>query len=153
MALIHTPLLGIAAFSGTGKTTLLRRIIPALKTPMGPVGLIKHTHHRFEVDWPGKDSHRLARAGAAQTLVASPLRRAVISHYPTAQPAALEDHLATLDDGSLGLILVEGYKRKPLPKLELHRPSLGHPLLAHDDPSVVAIACDAPLEAPPVEVL
>ena len=139
------PVVGFAAFSGTGKTTLLCRLIPLLRARGLRLGLIKHSHHAFEVDRPGKDSHRLRRAGATQVLVASRRRTALLrGHDPGARPT-LAEFLPQLDAAGLDLLLVEGYKYYPIPKIELHRPSLGHPLLALDDPDIVAVATDAPL--------
>jgi len=148
------PVIGFAAFSGTGKTTLLCRVIPLLVAQGLRLGLIKHSHHTFEMDRPGKDSFVLRQAGAQQVLVASRRRCAVISqHSPTAR-LSLADFLNRLDSAELDLILVEGYKYYPIPKIELHRPSLGHPLLAPDDPDIVAVATDAVLtQAVAVSVL
>lgn len=146
IASIKTPVVGFAAFSGTGKTTLLRELIPLLRQRGLRLGLIKHSHHAFEVDRPGKDSYVLRKAGAAQLVVASARRSAVMHQHAT--NLALEDFLPQFDDGELDLILVEGYKHYPIPKIELHRPKLGHPVLARDDPNVVAIASDAPLFKP-----
>ena len=142
---LQTPTLGIAAFSGTGKTTLLRQIIPLLRAKNLRLGLIKHSHHAFEIDRPGKDSYILARAGAVQTVVASARRTAIITqHQPDAGPT-LWNFIKRLDTKGLDLILVEGFKYQPIPKVELHRPILGHPLLCLHDPSVIAVAADAPL--------
>jgi molybdopterin-guanine dinucleotide biosynthesis protein B len=141
----RTPVLGFAAFSGTGKTTLLRRVIPLLRKKGLRLGLIKHGHHGFEVDTQGKDSYVLRRAGAMQMLVASAQRTVLIQDHPAGDHPSLPDFIRTLDDGNLDLILVEGFKYQPIPKIELHRPSLGHPLLCHDDPAVIAVATDRPL--------
>lgn len=143
-----TPVVGFAAFSGTGKTTLLTRIVPLLRARGLRLGLVKHSHHDFEIDRPGKDSYRLRRAGATRVVVASSRRRAVIrQHAGSARPPLLTDFLARLDHADLDLLLVEGYKYYPIPKIELHRPALGHPLLAPDDPDIVAVAADAPVSA------
>ncbi len=140
-----TPVVGFAAFSGTGKTTLLCRLIPLLRARGLRLGLIKHSHHAFEIDRPGKDSFRLRQAGAARVVVASTRLRAVISQHPPPGRLALDDFLRRLDDPALDLLLVEGYKYYPIPKIEVHRPSLGHPLLASDDPDIIAVASDAPV--------
>lgn len=134
-------MLGIAAFSGTGKTTLLKKLIPCLVADGLRLGLVKHTHHRFRLDPPGRDAPRLDLP-AAQVLALSSQRSALLRQHPVQQ---LWDHLQRLDDPSLDLILVEGYKRIALPKIELHRPSLGHPLLCEEDPQVLAVASDVPL--------
>lgn len=137
--------LGIAGFSGSGKTTLLTRVIPALLRKGLRLAVIKHAHHDFELDLPGKDSYRLRHAGASQTLVASSRRWALITELPAVQEPALEMLLAQLDPTRSDLVLVEGLRHGPHPKLEVHRPALGHPLLAARDPCIVAVASDAPL--------
>ena len=145
MTLLSKPVLGFAAFSGTGKTTLLCRVIPLLTRCGLRLGLIKHSHHAFEVDRPGKDSFVLRQAGAQQVVVASRRRCAVLSQYPADARLSLAEFLGQLNTDELDLVLVEGYKYYPLPKIELHRPSLGHPLLALDDPDIIAVATDAAL--------
>ena len=143
------PLLGFAAYSGTGKTTLLRRLLPLLKARGLRVGVVKHAHHSFDTDIPGKDSYELRKAGAAQMLVASRRRWALVTETASAREPRLEDALRHLDQASLDLILVEGFKAESFPKIELHRPGLGHPLLCHDDRSIIAVATDAPLAIDP----
>ncbi len=140
------PVLGFIAFSGTGKTTLLTRLIPLLKTRDLKAGLIKHAHHRFDIDKPGKDSYELRKAGADQVLVASRHRWALVTETPDnhADPR-LQNLLDKLDTSHLDIVLVEGFKHVPFPRIELHRPSLGHPLLFPDDPTIIAVASDAPL--------
>ncbi|VAX12928.1 Molybdopterin-guanine dinucleotide biosynthesis protein MobB [hydrothermal vent metagenome] len=141
------PLLGFVAFSGTGKTTLLKQLIPLLKQQKLKIGLIKHAHHRFDIDIPGKDSYELRKAGADQVLVASQQRWAMITETPVQKDdPALSDMLAHLDQSRLDLILIEGFKHVAFPKLELYRPTLGHPLLFPDDTDILAIATDAPLQ-------
>lgn len=141
----RVPVLGFAAFSGTGKTTLLCRIVPILGAHGLRLGLLKHTHHGFEVDRPGKDSHRLRQAGACQVIVASRRRWAAIRTDRRAPEPGLDELLDDLRSEALDLILVEGFKRSPLPKVELHRPVLGHPLLAALDPTVLAVITDDPI--------
>ncbi|VAX05684.1 Molybdopterin-guanine dinucleotide biosynthesis protein MobB [hydrothermal vent metagenome] len=142
----NCPLLGVVAFSGTGKTTLLKQLIPLLKSQNLKLGLIKHAHHHFDIDIPGKDSYELRKAGADQVLVASQQRWAMILETPEQDgDPELSEMLAHLDQASLDLILVEGFKHVTFPKLELHRPSLGHPLLFPDDADILAVATDAPL--------
>lgn len=141
------PLLGFSAWSGTGKTTLLRRLLPLLKEQGLAVGVIKHAHHSFEIDQPGKDSFELRSAGADQVLVVSRRRMALIRELPeTRREPELEEVLAGLDPEGLDLLLVEGYKHAAFPKIELHRRALGRPLLHPQDPHIVAVACDSPLE-------
>ncbi len=142
------PILGFAAFSGTGKTTLLTQLIPILKTHKLRIGLIKHSHHNFEIDQPGKDSYRLRKAGAMTVLLASKQRRAIITEIEPAQEPKLADQLQIIDQSNLDLILVEGFKAEIFPKIEIHRPVLNKPLLYLNDPSIIAVASDSPLELP-----
>jgi len=138
------PILGFVAYSGTGKTTLLLKIIPILKAKGLRIGMIKHTHHKkFDIDYPGKDSYRLRQAGAEQMLVASSKRWALMVELENkfAEPD-LEQLLVHLDQQKLDLILVEGFKHENFPKIEVHRPSLGNPLFFPEDNSIIAIACD-----------
>ena len=144
----HIPLLGFAAFSGTGKTTLLTQIIPILKHQGLRIGLIKHSHHNFQIDQPGKDSFRLREAGASPVMLVSTHRRAIITDITPAQEPRLNDQLKHFDQSELDLILVEGFKAEPFPKIELHRPSLNKPLLYPNDPNIIAIASDCPLQTP-----
>lgn len=148
------PLLGFCAFSGTGKTTLLTRLIPLLRTRGVRVAVIKHAHHRFDIDRPGKDSYRFRAAGAAQVLIASQRRLALMRELPAGLPEPpLAELVGCLELSETDLILVEGFKHEPIPKIELYRPSLGHPLLHGDDPHVIAVATDAriaPARALPV---
>ncbi|MDC8803791.1 molybdopterin-guanine dinucleotide biosynthesis protein B [Halomonas pacifica] len=142
------PLLGIAAWSGTGKTTLLEALLPRLAERGLQVAVIKHAHHEFEVDRPGKDSHRLRQAGAAPMLVASRRRVALMYETPGQEEPELPELIDLLRPRRPDLVLVEGFKAWPLPKLELHRPELGKPLLAPQDPWVRAVASPAPLALP-----
>lgn len=142
------PLLGIAAWSGTGKTTLLEALLPRLAERGLGVAVIKHAHHEFEVDRPGKDSHRLRQAGAAPMLVASRRRVALMYETPGQEEPELPELIDLLRPRRPELVLVEGFKAWPLPKLELHRPELGKPLLAPQDPWVRAVASPAPLALP-----
>tara|TARA_R110002094_G_scaffold74548_1_gene82015 strand:+ start:1673 stop:2269 length:597 start_codon:yes stop_codon:yes gene_type:complete len=143
------PLLGIAAFSGTGKTTLLKQVIPLLKQRGVRVGIIKHAHHRFDVDTPGKDSYELRKAGAGQMLIGSRDRWALMTETPEEQEDPDLNYLIEqLDASRLDLILVEGFKHLPFPKIELHRPSIGNKLLFPKDPYVIAIAHDQALPVP-----
>lgn len=137
------PVLGFAAFSGTGKTTLLTQLIPLLRQRGWHVGLIKHSHHTFEIDVQGKDSYLLRQAGARQTMIASTRRTVVMEQHR--QPWHLESLLHWVASDNLDIILVEGFKHYPIPKIELHRPGLGYPLLYQHDPTVIAVATDAPL--------
>ena len=141
----HVPVLGIAAYSGTGKTTLLVRLIPLLKAKGLRIGLIKHSHHHFEVDHSGKDSFRLREAGANPVMLSSKYRRAVLTKHETPAEPMLSEQLSHLDQSGLDLVLVEGFKRETFAKIELHRPSLGKPALYPGDNSIIAVATDAKL--------
>jgi len=144
----EVPILGFAAFSGTGKTTLLTRLIPLLKGHGLKIGLIKHAHHHFEIDHPGKDSYELRKAGASPVMVVSNRRRAIIYEYPPEEDVRLQPQLAFLKTRELDLILVEGFKHEAVAKIELHRPALQTPLLFPNDQSVIAVATDEPLSRP-----
>lgn len=139
------PILGFAAFSGTGKTTLLEQIIPLLKQQGLRIALIKHSHHNFQIDQPGKDSFRLREAGASPVMLVSSHRRAIITEFATAQEPKLDDQLKLFDQSELDLILVEGFKAEAFPKIELHRAAINKPLLFPNDPNIIAIATDTPL--------
>jgi molybdopterin-guanine dinucleotide biosynthesis protein B len=144
----QVPLLGFAAFSGTGKTTLLKKLIPLLTARGLHAGLIKHSHHAFEIDHPGKDSYELRRAGASPVMLSSSHRRAIMTEHRTIREPTLNGELAYFDQTGLDLILVEGFKRERFPKIELHRPALGKRLLFPTDETIIALATDA---APAVE--
>lgn len=137
------PMLGFSAFSGTGKTTLLTQLLPELKQRDIHVAVIKHAHHNFDIDKPGKDSYEIREAGAQQMLIASSKMMALMEKNQSndADPR-LSDLLPRLDTSKLDLILVEGFKHEAIAKIELHRPSLGKPLLFRDDPHIIAIASD-----------
>ena len=145
------PVLGFAAFSGTGKTTLLRQLIPLLKARGLRIGLIKHAHHESDIDKPGKDSYELRKAGASQVMLSSSRRRAIITEFDFPVEPSLNDELRFMDQTQLDILLVEGFKDATFPKVELHRSSLGRPLLFRDDPDIIAIALDSDtvLEPPP----
>lgn len=142
------PILGFAAFSGTGKTTLLTQLIPLLKQQSLRIGLIKHSHHNFQIDQPGKDSFRLREAGASQIMLVSTHRRAIITEFQPIREPDLDQELLAYDQSELDLILVEGFKAAHFPKIELHRLSLDKPLLYLNDPDIIAVASDTPLKLP-----
>lgn len=137
---------GLAGWSGSGKTTLLTAMIPELLKQGLTVSTIKHAHHEFDVDRPGKDSWRHRKAGAMEVMVASSRRWALMHELRDAPEPALDELIAKMSP--VDLLLVEGFKRDPHPKLEVHRPSLGKPLLYPDDPNIVAIASDETFPAP-----
>jgi molybdopterin-guanine dinucleotide biosynthesis protein B len=137
---------GLAGWSGSGKTTLLVALIPELVARGLSVSTIKHAHHDFDVDRPGKDSWRHREAGATEVMVSSARRWALMHELRGDPEPRLEELVARLSP--VDLLLVEGFKRQPHPKLEVHRPSLGKPLIYPEDPHVVAIATDEPFAAP-----
>ena len=133
--------LGLAGWSGSGKTTLALKLIKRLRKKGLTVSTIKHAHHSFDVDVPGKDSYRHRQAGAGQVLVSSCHRWALMTELNDAPELTLDaamEHLKPCD-----LVLIEGFKSAFVPKLEIHRPALGKPLLCHSIPEIVAIASDA----------
>ncbi len=140
------PVVGFAAWSGTGKTTLLRQLIPILRRRDVAVGIIKHTHHDFDIDYPGKDSYELRKSGAAQTLIASVHRRALVVEHETPLELDLDTLLESLDPSRLDVVLVEGFRHLPFPKIEVYRSALGRPLMYPQDPTIIAIASNDALE-------
>ncbi|MBT9096537.1 molybdopterin-guanine dinucleotide biosynthesis protein B [Methylovulum psychrotolerans] len=143
------PVLGFVAASGTGKTTLLTALIPLLKNQGLRIGLIKHSHHDFQIDQPGKDSFRLRAAGASPVLLVSRHRSAMITDIlPVCEPQ-LAESLRQFDQTGVDLVLVEGFKAEKFPKIELHRRGLVQPLLYPDDPDIIAVASDEALDLPP----
>jgi molybdopterin-guanine dinucleotide biosynthesis protein B len=135
---------GFAGWSGSGKTTLIERLIPLVVARGLTVSLIKHAHHTFDVDQPGKDSYRHRHAGCSEVLVSSSRRWALMHELRGAgEPdfAQLAGHISPCD-----LLLVEGFKREKLPKLEVYRAAVDEPLIHPHDPDVVAVASDAPVD-------
>ena len=134
------------AKSGTGKTTLLEKVIAELKGRGHKVGVIKHDAHHFDIDYPGKDSYRLTAAGADAMLISSPEKLALVKQQNASPP--VEELLATYFTG-MDIILTEGFKRSGLPKIEVHRRERSATLLCrgdHYDPTLIAVASDEPLE-------
>ena len=138
------PVLGFAAWSGTGKTTLLTQVIPRLREQGVRVAMIKHAHHKFDVDKPGKDSYELRKSGASQMLICSSRRFALMTDFEEEREPLLSDYLDQLDMDGCDLVLVEGFKHETFPKIELHRPGVGKPLICPDDDSIIAVATDEP---------
>jgi molybdopterin-guanine dinucleotide biosynthesis adapter protein len=136
--------IGIAGYSGSGKTTLIEKVIPVLVGEGLRVSLIKHAHHEFDVDQPGKDSYRHRHAGCAEVLVSSSKRWALMHELRGAPEPSLQDLLRQVSP--CDLVIVEGYKAEPIAKIEVHRRASHTPLLHPDDPHVVAVATDEPLE-------
>jgi molybdopterin-guanine dinucleotide biosynthesis protein B len=135
--------IGIAGYSGSGKTTLIEKVIPLLVGEGLRVSLIKHAHHEFDVDQPGKDSYRHRHAGCTEVLVSSSKRWALMHELRGAAEATLQEQLKKL--APCDLVIVEGYKAEPIPKIEVHRHAAPTPLLHLEDPHVIAVATDEPL--------
>ena len=142
----NLPLLGFAAYSGTGKTTVLEALLPLLTDAGLKVGVLKHAHHDFDVDKPGKDSYRLRKAGANQMLISSRNRNVMMTETPEAE-ADFDYLLTRFDTSTLDLILVEGCKNIAFPKIELHRDEVGKPWLYPNDNNIIAIAADSKVES------
>ena len=124
---------------------MLVRLLPRLRARGLRVGVVKHAHHDFDTDQPGKDSYELRKAGATQMLVGSSRRSALIIERESTTEPRLAELLPLLDTGGLDLILVEGFKAEPFPKIELHRRALDRPLQCLEDDNIVAVASDTPL--------
>ena len=135
---------GIAGWSGSGKTTLVRRLVPELIGRGLSVSTVKHAHHDFDVDRPGKDSYEHRAAGAKEVMVASSVRWALMHEGRGEAEPGLDDLVARM--APVDLILIEGFKSERYQKLEVHRPSLGKKLLCVEDTDVVALASDGPVE-------
>ncbi len=134
--------LGLAGWSGAGKTTLLTALLPLLTAQGLRVSTIKHTHHGVDLDKPGKDSFRHREAGAHEVMVASAARWALLHEHDGPEPS-LDDLLARMTP--VDLVLVEGFKSSPIPKLEVYRAALGKPPLWPGRDDILAVASDAPL--------
>jgi molybdopterin-guanine dinucleotide biosynthesis protein B len=132
--------LGISGWSGAGKTTLLAELIPLLVARGVKVSTIKHAHHEFDVDKPGKDSYRHREAGAAEVLISSAKRYAIMHEHRGAAEPTLDELLTRLSP--VDLVLVEGFKKSAHAKIEVWRAEIGKPMLQPDDPSVIAVASD-----------
>src|SRR5579863_4163647 len=134
---------GLAGWSGSGKTTLMTALIPQLVARGLSVSTVKHAHHGFDTDQPGKDSWRHREAGAREVMISSEHRWALMHELRGAPEPSLDElirHMSPVD-----LLLVEGFKHHPHPKIEIHRPSLGKPFIHPGDPYFVAVAADADL--------
>lgn len=142
---VATTIIAIVGYSGSGKTTLLELLVAQLAALGLRVNIIKHSHHDLELEPPRKDSARLRAAGAAEVMVASPFRYAIVHELRGAPEPTLAQQVARL--GPADLTLVEGFKFEALPKLEVFRPALGKPALYPLDPHIRAVASDAPAPA------
>ena len=135
---------GFAGYSGSGKTTLIENIIPVLVSQGIRVSLIKHAHHAFDVDRPGKDSYRHRQAGASEVMLTS-AKRWILMHEIMDQPEPeLPEQLRRMS--ACDIVLIEGFKKQPIPKLEIHRKAHGVPFLFGNDPHIVGIATDEQLD-------
>lgn len=134
---------GLAGWSGSGKTTLIARLLPELTRCGLAVSTVKHAHHSFDLDQPGKDSWRHREAGASEVMIASERRWALVHEHRGAPEPSLDALIRRMTP--VDLLLVEGFKHGSHDKLEVHRPALGKPLLCIDDPHVVAVASDVPV--------
>ena len=137
---------GFAGWSGSGKTTLVEKLIPVLTARGLRVSVIKHAHHGFDLDKPGKDSWRHREAGATQVLMLSNDRWVLMHELRGAPEPTLEEQLRLLEP--CDLVLIEGYKAASVPKIEIHRPSQGKPPLWPENAHVVAVATDADIDCP-----
>jgi len=143
--------IGMAGWSGAGKTTLLAKLIPCLVARGIGVSAVKHAHHAFDVDQPGKDSHTHRQAGATEVLVSSERRWALVHELRGAAEPRLDELLAKL--APVDLVVVEGFKRGNHPKLEVYRAAVGKPLMRPEDPHIVALASDGPVPQATVPVV
>ena len=144
-------IIGLAGWSGSGKTTLITKLIPRLIARGLRVSTLKHAHHGFDLDKPGKDSFVHRTAGATEVLISSAKRWAILHELRGEEEWDLPALVAKMS--AVDLVLVEGFKRDAFPKLEIHRAENGKPLLHPDDPHIVAVACDSALPASKVPVV
>jgi molybdopterin-guanine dinucleotide biosynthesis adapter protein len=144
-------IIGLAGWSGSGKTTLITKLIPRLRARGLSVSTLKHAHHGFDLDQPGKDSFFHRAAGATEVIISSAKRWAILHELREEAEWDLPDLVAKITP--VDLVLVEGYKRDAFPKLEVHRAANGKPLIQPEDPRVVAIATDTALPAAKVPVI
>ena len=140
----YMKVIGFAGWSGSGKTTLLEQVIGLLEARGLAVSLIKHAHHEFDVDYPGKDSYRHRHAGCREVLITSANRWAVMHELRGRAELSLNEALAQLSP--CDLVLVEGFKHAPIPKIEIYRPEIGKPQLFPDDPHIIAVASNGGVE-------
>lgn len=136
--------IGIVGWSGSGKTSLLVEVLPILKDGGLKVSTMKHAHHRFDLDTPGKDSFRHREAGASEVMVVTDSRWVLMHELREEPEPSIESLIERMTP--VDLLLIEGFKTHPHPKIEIHRSSEGKPLLCPEDPDIVAVATDTPLE-------
>jgi molybdopterin-guanine dinucleotide biosynthesis protein B len=144
-------IIGLAGWQGAGKTTLLAKVIPCLVARGRTVSTVKHAHEGFDIDQPGKDSHTHRMAGATEVLIGSARRFALVHELRGAPELSLKQLLGKL--APVDLVIVEGYKAQPHPKLEVYRACVGKPLIHPNDPWIVAVAADGPLPGTELPVI
>ena len=142
----HGSVIGLAAFSGSGKTTLAEKLIAGLVSCGLDVATVKHAHHAFDADTPGKDSYRHRAAGARQVAVSSPARSVLFTENLSGPERSLADLLAAISPADI--VIVEGFKKSSIPKIEIHRAELAHPYLFSNAPLIIAIASNDPASLP-----
>ena len=142
----HGAVFGLAGWSGSGKTTLAEQIVSHLVGLGYDVATVKHAHHHFDADTPGKDSYRHRAAGARQVAVSSPARSVLFTENLSGPERSLADLLAAIAPADI--VIVEGFKKSSIPKIEIHRAELAHPYLFSDDPLIIAIASNDPASLP-----
>ncbi|WP_263080497.1 molybdopterin-guanine dinucleotide biosynthesis protein B [Endozoicomonas sp. Mp262] len=148
------PVIGFAAYSGTGKTTLLEKVIPVLSKKGLNIGLIKASHHRIDLDKPGKDSYRLRQAGASQLLLSTPDHSICFTRQKSAEKEPeLEEQLRLMNHDEIDLIIVEGFRDAAIPKIELHRQAVDKPFLFKSDTNIIAIATDQLVSEAPAKLI
>lgn len=136
------PVIGFAAFSGTGKTTLLEKLLPFLTDTGLKVGMVKASHHDVNPDKPGKDSYRLRQAGTSQLVLSTPHRSICYTEHNEPSKHDLDEQLRLLDLDRLDLVIVEGFREAAIPKIELHRREYSKPFLFEQDAHIIALAWD-----------
>ena len=142
---------GFAGFSGVGKTTLIEQLLPSLIGEGVRVSVIKHAHHDFDIDRPGKDSYRHREAGAYEVLITANKRWVLMHELRDEAEPTLEDQLEKLSP--CDLVIVEGFKRADIPKIEIWREANGKPMLYPQDPNIIAVACDTEIECHGLPIL
>ncbi len=149
MAESPLPIIAFAGYSGSGKTTLLVELVAELRHRGRMPALIKHAHCGFDMDRPGKDSHRLREAGAGQVMVVSERRWALLVENPTDGEIPLHERAKAIDSARAEFILAEGFRQAPVPKILVHRAGSGKPVPEWDDPELLAVVTDSPEVVPP----
>lgn len=147
----HRLVIGLAGFSGSGKTTLAEKLISNITRRGLNIATIKHAHHAFDADIPGKDSWRHRKAGASQVLISSAMRRVKFTETPDGREMDLNTLLGELLPSDI--VLVEGYKSEPIPKIEIHRKGMDHPPLYLTMPDIIAVATNANMPDCPLPCL